>query len=167
MNKFVELFKRIFKTEERLKGLLRYGVIKEIDVAANTVVVKFGDNLESPMLPYMVNSSGNASVYFIPKIGDQVVILCPDGDINNSVVLPSVRSGKVSSEDEWRLEFSQGSIIYKAGELEIKANTQVKLDAPKVVLSGEDGGGVVCQNNICAFTGGPHPEGSTKVFGSR
>lgn len=168
MFKFLEFIKRIFKLEERLNNIIRYGTIKEIDIENNLVIVDLGNNLESPKLPYLVNASGNASVYFVPKIGDQVVVFSKNGDIAFSFALPSIYKGNITgSEDEWRLEFASGSIIYKEGKLAIKANTEVKIEAEKVILNGEDGGGVVCQNNLCSFTGAPHPEGSTKVFAGK
>ncbi|MDR2008085.1 MAG: phage baseplate assembly protein V [Alphaproteobacteria bacterium] len=84
----INLIKRIFKIEERLNNLIRFGVIKQINTENNYVIVDLGNNLESPELPYLVNSSSNAIVYFIPKIGDQVVIIAKNGDISHSLVIP-------------------------------------------------------------------------------
>lgn len=182
MNKFIDYFKKIFTLEKRLTNVVRFGIVKEIDLASNLVVVDLGEDLESPKLPYLINGSGNAKVYFVPKVSDQVLLLSPNGNIKGAVVIPNIYKGTTDiAEDEWRLEFSNGSISYKEGELNIKANskvnietkeanikgTNVKVDAGKITLAGEDGGGVVCQNNLCSFTGAPHPEGSSKVFGSR
>ncbi len=168
MNKFIEFIKRIFKLEERVNNIIHFGVIKEVDISSNLVVVDLGNSLESPKLPYLVSSSGNAMVYFVPKIGDQVMVLSPNGEITKAVAMPSIYKGNVAvTEKEWRLEFDEGSIKYDAGKITITANTEVKVDALKIVLAGEDGGGVVCQNNLCSFTGAFHPEGSTKVLGGK
>lgn len=168
MNKFLEYLKRIFKLEEKVNNIIRFGTIKEVDGGNNLVVVDLGNKTESPKLPYLVNSSGNATVYFVPKIGDQVILFSKNGEISQGFIVPAIYKGNVAGvDDEWRLEFASGSINYKEGRLEIKANTEIQLDAPKAVLAGETGGGVVCQNHLCSFSGTPHPEGSTKVFAER
>ncbi len=168
MDKFLEFIKKVFKLEDRVNKLIRIGIIKETDLQNNTVVVDLGNNLETPKLPYLVNCSGNAKVYFVPQVGDQVMVLSPNGDIFKSIILPSIYKGNVQCEEnQWRIEFENGSIIYDNSTITIKSNSKVKIDSKKVILSGEDGGGVVCKNNLCSFTGSPHPDASTKVFGSK
>lgn len=165
---------RIFKLEERVNNIIRFGIIKEVDISSNLVVLDLGNNLESPKIPYLVNSSGNASIYFTPKIGDQVMVLSQNGDITNAVAMPSIYKGNISGvNDEWRLEFSQGKITYKEGKLEIKADTQVNIESPKaniksdqIILGDDSGGEVVCKMHTCSFTGGSHVMGSTKIKGA-
>lgn len=165
---------RISKLETKVDNILRFGVIKEVDTANNQVVVSFGDGLESPSIPYFVNSSGNATVYFIPKIGDQCMILSQSGEISKAVAMPSIYKGNVAGgSDEWRLEFAQGSIVYKEGKLEIKANTEVNIESSKVniksdqiVLGDDSGGEVVCKMHTCSFSGNPHSVGSSKIKGA-
>lgn len=109
------------------------------------------------------------------------MILAKNGNIAQSVALPSLYKGNIAGvEDEWRLVFEHGEITYKEGELNIKSSSKlnietedanikassVKVDAENIIIAGEDGGGVVCQNHICSFTGGPHPQGSSKIKGA-
>jgi len=156
---------RISKLEEKVNNIIRYGTIIEVDVANNLVVVELENKLPTLPISYFVNSSGNATVYFAPKIGDQVIVIAQNGNINQRVAMPSIYKGNIAGgSDEWRLEFSSGSIIYKEGKLEIKAKGEVKLEAEKVILNGEDGGGAVGGNHLCSFTGTPHSQCSKKVF---
>lgn len=159
----------------RVNNIIRFGVIKEVDLENNLVKVDMGDNLTTPFIAYVVNASGNAKVYFTPKEGDQVLLLSPNGVIANAVCMPNLYKGEVEGEaDEWRLTFAKGSIAYKEGKLKINADTSVdittkkaNIKADQVTLSDDSGGGVVCQNHTCAFTGGPHPMGSSKVKGAQ
>lgn len=130
-------YKRIVKLEEQINNIIRFGTIKEV-YSGNLVVVDLGNEVESPKLPYLVNSSGNATVYFVPKIGDQVVVISKAGNLHQAVVIPSIYKGNVDGDsDEWRLEFASGSIIYKAGKLEIKANTEVTIESPKASIKSD------------------------------
>ncbi len=168
-----DLYIRMALLEKKLDDTVRYGVIKQIKIDSKMVVVELSDNLESLEMPYLVNGSGNANVYFIPKVGDQVVVVSKNGCINQGFVLPNIyREGVIGAEDEWRIEFSQGSIKYNGGKLEINSDSEVTvvskkvhIDAEQIILADESGGGVVCQKHTCAFTGTPHPAGSSKVKG--
>jgi len=177
----LNLINKVTALEKKLENIVQYGVIKEVDTANSLVIADLGNNLTSPKLPYLVNNSGNASVYFVPKIGDQVIVISPSGNIEHGFIIPSIYKGTVAgTEDEWRLKFKHGEITYKAGELKIITDSKLyietkeaelkaknaKVDAESIVLAGEDGGGVVCQNHICSFTGGPHPEASSKIKGA-
>ena len=166
-------YKRIVKLEEQVNNIVRFGVIKEV-LNGNNIIVDLGNGLESPPLPYLVNCSGNAKVYFAPKVGDQVIVISVAGSLFQAVVISSIYKGSVSGvADEWRLEFSKGQITYKEGKLEIKSNTDVTINSPKasinsnqIILGGEDGGEVVCKMHTCSFTGGPHSAGSSKIKGA-
>lgn len=166
-------YKRIVKLEEQVNNIIRFGTIKEI-LNGNLVVVDLGGDVESPKLPYLVNSSGNARVYFVPKIGDQVIVISKAGNLHQAVVIPSIYKGNVDGvADEWRLEFASGSIIYLSGKLEIKANTEVTIESPKasiksdqIILGDDSGGEVVCKMHTCSFSGAPHSVGSSKIKGA-
>ena len=166
-------YKRIVKLEEQVNNMVRFGKIKEI-LNGNLVIVDLGNDLQSPKLPYLVNSSGNATVYFVPKIGDQVVVIAKGGSLHQGLVIPSIYKGDVNGdEDEWRLEFAKGSIIYKEGKLDIKSDTEINIESPKaniksdqIILGDDSGGEVVCKMHTCSFSGGPHINGSSKIKGA-
>ena len=166
-------YKRIVKLEEQVNNIVRFGTIKEV-LVGNNVIVDLGNGLETPALPYLINSSGNAKVYFAPKVGDQVMVIAKAGSLHQAVVIPSIYSGDVTVEqEEWRLEFASGSILYKAGKLEIKCESDVTIESPKatikadqIILGDDSGGEVVCKNHTCSFTGAPHTLGSSKIKGA-
>lgn len=169
----IEILERLVKLEEKTNNMIRFGVVKEVDSKLNRVIVDFGNEMESPQLPYIINSSGNAKVYFLPQVGDQVMVISKNGDIAQSLVMPNIYTqAQEIKEDEWRLEFAKGSIKYSEGKLEISSTDEVTIKSKKaiieseqIILGGEDGGDVVCTKHTCAFTGGFHPMGSSKIKG--
>ena len=50
------------------------------------------------------------------------------------------------------------------GDAVVEAKGTMTVKGLKVVMNDETGGGVVCQNHLCSFTGSPHPQASTTVF---
>ncbi len=158
-----QLQKDLEELKERLANSLRYGLIKNVDETALKVIVDLGNGLETPALPYFVASTGNATLYSLPKVGDKVLIVAPNGSIEQALVFPSVYKQGQTNDNDFALTFEKGAIEYKEGELKIKADTKVTLKSSEVELAGSDGGGVVCKNNLCAFTGAFHPDASSKV----
>lgn len=51
------------------------------------------------------------------------------------------------------------------GDANITAGGDVTLDGASIAMNGGASGGVVCKNHACAFTGSPHPQGSTTISG--
>ena len=166
-------YRRIVRIEEQVNNIVRFGVIKEV-LLGNNVIVDLGNNLETPELPYLINSSGNAKVYFAAQKGDQVMVIAKAGSLHQAVVVPSIYKENVEvSSEEWRLEFASGSILYKAGKLEIKCEAEVTIESAKatikadqIILGDDSGGEVVCKNHTCSFTGAPHTLGSSKIKGA-
>ncbi len=156
-------FKRLVKLEQRVDNIMRFGLIKEVNKESNKVVVDFGGTLESKELPYFVPSTGSATLYIVPKVGDQIFVLAKNGNNQEAIAMPSVYKQGFSNSNDFALTFEKGAIEYKDGELKIKADTKVIVESEEVELAGIDGGGVVCKNSLCAFTGAFHPDASTKV----
>ncbi len=155
--------KELKELKQRLEDTLRYGVVKKVDKASLKVIVDLGNSLESPMLSYFAPSTGNATLYTLPKVGDQVLIVAPNGSIEQAIVFPSIYKQGQDNSNDFALTFNKGSIEYKDGTLTLKANTKLIVESKNVELAGLDGGGVVCKNSLCAFTGAFHPDASSKV----
>lgn len=60
---------------------------------------------------------------------------------------------------------SANAVIDAGGNVEINASGDVAATGATVTLNGGDAGGLVCQSHVCAFTGAPHPQGSTTCTG--
>ncbi|MFL1781431.1 hypothetical protein ABSA28_01156 [Candidatus Hepatincolaceae symbiont of Richtersius coronifer] len=64
----MDLLTRLSKLEDNMAKIIRFGIIKQVNLSDNTVIVDLGNNLETPNLPYLINASGNAKVYFVLKL---------------------------------------------------------------------------------------------------
>ncbi|KAF3999222.1 phage baseplate assembly protein V [Glaciimonas immobilis] len=74
-----------------LHNLIRLGTIAEIDHDAQRVRVKVGNNLTN-WRPWVTIRAGDAQTWWPPTIGEQVILLSPEGDFDHGVILPAVYS---------------------------------------------------------------------------
>lgn len=71
----------------RLIGnLMRLGTIESIDLAQGTGRVRVGA-LVSDDLPIVAPRAGAVRIWSPPSVGEQVLLLCPEGDIQAGVIL--------------------------------------------------------------------------------
>lgn len=81
--------------EEDINGLIgqliRKGVIKSVDLAAGLAVIESGE-IVSPPLPWVEAYAGLFRSWSPPSEGEQVVLLCPEGDIEGGIILRGLTS---------------------------------------------------------------------------
>lgn len=77
------------EAERRLANVVRLGVITQLDPAAARVKVKTA-GIESDWLPWATSRAGGDRTWHPPEPGEQVVLLSPQGDLGQGVVLPSI-----------------------------------------------------------------------------
>lgn len=70
--------------------IIRKGVIETVDLASGEATVKVGEVI-SPPLPWC-ELSGAISTWCPPSIGEQVVVLCMEADIESGVILRGLRT---------------------------------------------------------------------------
>lgn len=119
---------------QRLVGdLAQYGTVIERDGALCRV--QLGD-IETPLLPWLTGRAGSVRIWSPPSIGEQVLVLSPEADFANGLVLLGVFSDAnparaddeatlILFEDGTRLRYdltsSDLSILVAAGSIEIEA----------------------------------------------
>lgn len=82
---------RIRKLEERVANLIRPGTITAVQLSPPRVTVDLhAGDIISPPLPWFTRRAGNDVDWWAPEVGEQVVVICPSGDINQGFVLPAV-----------------------------------------------------------------------------
>ncbi len=77
---------------QRLVGdIIRPGLVASVDLAADppTCTVEIGDMITGP-LPFFTLRAGRVRIWSPPGVGEQVVLLCPEGDTNSGIVLPAL-----------------------------------------------------------------------------
>lgn len=68
-------------------GIVRLGRVMSVDLAAARCTVSFDDDAESPPLRWMEARMGATRTWSPPSVGEQVILLCPAGEIAAAVVL--------------------------------------------------------------------------------
>jgi phage baseplate assembly protein gpV len=70
--------------------LLRLGTIASVDLAAATATVNSGD-VVTPALPW-TEMAGAFRSWSPPSVGEQVLLLCPEGDVAGALILRGLYS---------------------------------------------------------------------------
>lgn len=68
-------------------GIVRLGRVMSVDLAAARCTVSFDDDAESPPLRWIEARMGATRTWSPPSVGEQVILLCPAGEIAAAVVL--------------------------------------------------------------------------------
>jgi len=76
---------------QKVSNLMRDGVVTEVDYTAALCRVSSGE-MQTDFIPWLTPAAGNLRVWSPPSIGEQVQLLCIDGDLANAVVLPGLFS---------------------------------------------------------------------------
>ncbi|WP_066738183.1 phage baseplate assembly protein V [Cupriavidus sp. D384] len=75
-----------------LENLLRLGTITELQHTAPPRVRVQTGGLTTDWLPWIEHRAGSTRTWSPPTIGEQVLLLCPSGDLRNGIVLCGIPS---------------------------------------------------------------------------
>ncbi|WP_083951171.1 phage baseplate assembly protein V [Sphingobium abikonense] len=100
---------------EQMAGeAIQYGAVASVDHANATCTVQLGD-LETGELPWVAQRAGGARLWSPPSVGEQCVVLCPEGDLANGLVIVGLWSDAFpppsNSPDVVHLEMPDGAVI--------------------------------------------------------
>ncbi|WP_299307806.1 phage baseplate assembly protein V [uncultured Croceicoccus sp.] len=70
-------------------ALLRVGTIAAVDLEAGLVKVAIGEIRTAP-IPFSAGRQGKTRIWSPPSIGEQVLLLCPGGDIAQGIALGAI-----------------------------------------------------------------------------
>lgn len=100
--------------QQRLIGdLIRLGTVESVDLAQSTCRVKTGD-LVTGDIPWLTSRAGGTKHWSPLTVGEQCVLLCPEGDTLGGLVLPGLFSdanAAPSAEDLDLIAFADGARI--------------------------------------------------------
>lgn len=94
-------------------GELEYGRISSVDLASGRVVVAIGD-VESQPIRWFTGGSGGTRFWSRPKVGEQVMVVAPSGDIAGAVAMRGLDCDafpSVGDPDRELVEFEDGAVI--------------------------------------------------------
>lgn len=103
--------------EDDLPGLvgelIRYGRIASVDLPAGRITVEVGE-VETAPSRWFTGGAGGTKVWSRPKVGEQVALLCPDGDIEGAIALRGVHCDAfphIGDEDREVVQFEDGATL--------------------------------------------------------
>lgn len=73
-------------------ALARYASVVSVDLAAARCTVLLDDGVESPPLPWLAPRMGETRAWLPPSVGEQVLMICPGGEIGAGILVGGVPS---------------------------------------------------------------------------
>lgn len=101
---------------DRIGELIRYGTIASVDLATGKCTVKIGDIVTQPVRwsHGAAGGAGGTSIWSPPAVGEQVILLAPEGDVTAAIALTGVHSdANPPAGDSTRalIRFADGAVI--------------------------------------------------------
>jgi phage baseplate assembly protein V len=78
-------------TQRLIGDMLQLGTVTSVDLAEGTCRVQIGD-LETGDVPWLTGSAGETRIWCPPSIGEQVLLVAPEGDTLAGLVLRGLPS---------------------------------------------------------------------------
>ena len=94
--------------------LIRLGTIASVDLAAARCVVELDDDSKTGPVRWMESRMGKTRWWSPPSVGEQVVLLCPGGEIGAAVVLRGLASdtfAPAGNSTKELIEFEDGAVL--------------------------------------------------------
>lgn len=110
----------LVELSRRLENLIRIGTIAEVDYAAARVRVAYGEDeqgqvVKTDWLPWLTRRAGNDIDWWAPELNEQVLLVCPSGELALGVVLPAIYQNDypapANAETIRRVNFGDGSFV--------------------------------------------------------
>jgi phage baseplate assembly protein V len=93
--------------------LIRYGVVDKVDHSTGKIVVRVGEILTDDVR-WLHAASGDTRIWSPPSIGEQVLLLAPEGDVAGAIALRGVHCNTFPpAGDSTRelIRFADGAVI--------------------------------------------------------
>ncbi len=168
---------RLNEIHSRIAQLISIATVIEVDCQKAKARVEF-NKIKSSWLPWLCSFAGNASSWAPLEVGEQVVLLCPSGNLNQAVILRGLYHQQAAppskSEDEHIVSFADGSsvshnsknstlTINTAGTVLIKSANEVNIQSSNINLNA---GSVSINAGNIKFSGNMDVDGNIKCSGN-
>ncbi len=137
------------ETDRRLANVLSVGTVVAIDPGKSSARVKIGD-LKTPLIQVNALRAGGMQFWWMPTVGEQVVVAAPSGDIAQAFILCSLFAKNAPSSDPNvpKINLAGGKMIID-GDLEITGNLLVKQNI-QVILEMSANGNIITEADAIA-----------------
>lgn len=86
------------EADRRIANIVRVGKVVSVDPGAARAVVDFGD-LQSPPVTVGQLGAGAIQFWWMPSVGEQVVVTCEGSDLAQGVIVASLYAGNAPNAD--------------------------------------------------------------------
>jgi phage baseplate assembly protein V len=106
---------RITELERRVSNLIKSGIVESIDYIKYKCRVRINGVLLTDPIPWIECRAGKNRTWNPPSLGEQVVVFCPSGELDNGYVLTGVNlsTNTPPSTDEFvhQITYFDGTVI--------------------------------------------------------
>ncbi|MFT8555436.1 MAG: phage baseplate assembly protein V [Zymomonas mobilis] len=96
----------------KIANLVAFGVVKSASATGAIVTIS---EIDTPELPWATTVNKNLSIWVPPKVGTQVIVIAPNGDLNSAAIIGQLPSDShplpSKSESEIVIAFGDGTLI--------------------------------------------------------
>ena len=128
-------------------GYIRIGTISDVDNTKALARVAFGD-IKSYWIPWLTPFSGKNKVSIPIEIGEQVIVLCENGHIDNGVIVRGLHHhNSRHTEGVYKIQFEDGSFVehcngshttlYSSGILSLKSTSDLSMTADTIRIEAD------------------------------
>lgn len=126
------------EADRRIANAVQVGVVTA--VGPRHVRVRIGD-LDTPELPVAQLRAGAVRWYWMPSVGEQVLVACPSGDVARGIVVASIPASNEPSADAGEpMIHLGGARMVIVGDLEVRGSVSVTEDvlaAGDMIVQGD------------------------------
>lgn len=133
-------------TEQQVGEAIQYGVVASVDHANATCTVILG-GLTSGELPWVAQRAGGVRCWSPPTVGEQCVVLAPEGDLENGLVILGLYSDAnpppTNDPDVVHMAFPDGAAISynhaaHALAVSLPVGSMATIDATTITINADD-----------------------------
>ncbi len=138
-----------------IASLIRIGTVIEVDLAEARCVVRFGDPddpspAQTGPIRWLTPRAGLTRVWSPPSVGEQVLLVCPDGQIGAAVAIPAIVQDAfppLGSTTAEMIEFADGAritydpeahelvaVLPSGGTVDVTADGGITLRGPVTII---------------------------------
>lgn len=120
--------------DRAIADLVREGVVESVDLGAGKAIVRLGD-LFTPPIDWSMHV-GDTTIWIAPTVGQPVIVICPEGDIERAFIsgsLPSSQMAPLFLGVSVGIRFKDGAVITydpEAQKLQLQLTGAAELVAP-------------------------------------
>lgn len=145
-NPFVDIIHQIQELDRRVQSMVRFGRVKEVNPQRAQVRFEDGAVQTSDWVDWQEPGSGRVRSWTAPKVGQEVVILSPSGELGQAIAMPGSynRENRAPSSDpdehvmaqtdDVRISMKGNAVTFKLGGTTIVMSADgVKITGGKII----------------------------------